>query len=166
MRRERIIDLKRRAIPSKGGDGFTLIELLVVIAIIAILAAILLPVLNAARVRAEAAGCMNNARQLMIGWVQYYNDNNDQLVNNFQGPQVALEDENQTYRSWVNDFLTWSPVDPTTGEPVTNITGIVKAPFFDYAKNIKIYKCPGDHFISPQQVAAGMTFRAAFLLNE
>ncbi|MGH7990379.1 MAG: hypothetical protein ACREDS_09360 [Limisphaerales bacterium] len=129
------------------------------IAIIAILAAILLPVLHSAQIRAEAAGCMNNSRQLMIGWVQYYNDNNDQLVNNFQGPQVALEEQQKTYRSWVNNFMSWQPLDSTVGMPVTNIDGITQAPFFQYVGNIKTYKCPGDNYISPQQIKAGMTFR-------
>ncbi|HEX3626659.1 MAG TPA: prepilin-type N-terminal cleavage/methylation domain-containing protein [Verrucomicrobiae bacterium] len=140
-------------------EGFTLIELLVVIAIIAILAAILMPVLHHAQIRAESAGCMNNARQLMIGWVQYYDDYNDQLVNNYQGPQVALEEQNKTYRSWVNDFLSWGPTDPNVGMPVTNIDGITQAPFFRYVGNIKTYKCPGDHYVSPQQLAQGMSFR-------
>lgn len=158
MRTERTT-FKGSAVSLGMSDGFTLIELLVVIAIIAILAAILLPVLHSAQIRAEAAGCMNNARQLMIGWVQYYNDNNDQLVNNYQGPLVAQEEQNKTYRSWVNDFLSWGPTDPTVGMPVTNIDGITQAPFFSYVGNIKTYKCPGDHYISPQQLTAGMSFR-------
>lgn len=95
----------------------------------------------------------------MLGWVQYYNDNNDQLVNNFQGPVVAQEEQNKTYRSWVNDFLSWGPVDPTVGMPVTNIDGITQAPFYQNVANIKVYKCPADNYVSAAQVAAGMTFR-------
>jgi prepilin-type N-terminal cleavage/methylation domain-containing protein len=46
-------------------SAFTLIEMLVVIAIIAILAALLLPVLSAAKAKAQRAACMNNLRQLV-----------------------------------------------------------------------------------------------------
>lgn len=140
-------------------NAFTLIELLVVIAIIAILAAILLPVLHQAQVRAQAAQCMNNSRQLMLSWIQYYQDNNDQLVNNYGLGFAANEEAQQTYHSWANDYMAWTLTDPVVGTSITNVNGLTKAPFYQYSRSLAIYRCPADNYLSQVQRAAGFQNR-------
>jgi len=61
----------------KTAEGFTLVELLVVIASIAILAALLFPVVSAAKNRGRRAACLNNLRQINLGVRMYSDDSRD-----------------------------------------------------------------------------------------
>jgi len=71
--------MKKRFLFLKTGNGFTLIELLVVVAIIAILAAMILPVLRKARAKAEGAVCISNLKQIGQVIAMYCADWNDRL---------------------------------------------------------------------------------------
>jgi prepilin-type N-terminal cleavage/methylation domain-containing protein/prepilin-type processing-associated H-X9-DG protein len=80
--------------PTSRAHGFTLVELLVVIAAIAVLIAMLLPALNAAREAARATQCLSNLRQCYMGFQLYAGDNKDWY------PVTATELTWGTVRTW------------------------------------------------------------------
>lgn len=112
--------------------AFTLIELLIVIAIIAILAALLLPVLTRAEERARATSCLNNLRQLTLAALTYAGDNADSICPN---GAVTMGDA-----GWVAGNVSGyaNATDPT------NLVNIQQAILFPYNQSVKIYACPSD----------------------
>src|ERR1039457_5737120 len=111
--------------------AFTLVELLVVIGIIAILAALLLPVLGKAKERSQTAGCLNNMKQLQLCYQMYVDDNNDYLPPNEVIPDLDV--------SWV---LGAAQTDVTT-------TNIQKSLIFHYNNKLKCYFPPSKGLIFP-----------------
>jgi prepilin-type N-terminal cleavage/methylation domain-containing protein/prepilin-type processing-associated H-X9-DG protein len=120
--------------------GFTLIELLVVIAIIAILAAMLLPVLSKARMQAWRSQSANNVRQLQLGALMYASDNNGVLLPN--APYTPLFPGS---KEWV-DVSTMSYIEGMGNEVgntnITLYTDALLAPFL--TGETTVYKSPGD----------------------
>ena len=123
----------------KPARGFTLIELLVVIAIIAILAAMLLPALSQAKIKAQVIQSLANIKQVQMGWQMYAGDNNDYMVPN--APLTAALSRN-TWCGTQGEDWHFSGANTNPAQYTASIIG----PYM--GNQLGVYKCPGDNIPS------------------
>jgi prepilin-type N-terminal cleavage/methylation domain-containing protein/prepilin-type processing-associated H-X9-DG protein len=116
--------------------GFTLIELLIVIAIIAILAAMLMPVLSQAKKRAQGAQCLSNSRQMMFAMTLYGSENHDYFPPN--------PDDGNT-----DPGYNWCSGEAGTNQPQEFNPDVLANPNLSLligylGGNVNLFRCPSD----------------------
>jgi prepilin-type N-terminal cleavage/methylation domain-containing protein/prepilin-type processing-associated H-X9-DG protein len=126
-------------------DGFTLIELLVVIGTVAILATLLLPALAGTKPNSQAFQCLENLRQLTLGWQMYAGDNNGRLApngNQSDTPPGILPDDPKLLSG--GSLYQWCPGNMNAYNP-QQTAFVQDSALYQYVLNTALYHCPADY---------------------
>ena len=122
-----------------AGHGFTLVELLTSIAIIAILAALLFPLVARSLAAAREANCQSNLRQLMTGFLAFAHDHNDQLPGSFWDLKQKTEVDPDHW-DWLRG----------NAAPLQWTSGPAGGTLFNYVNHaFPLYRCPGRDVNAP-----------------
>jgi prepilin-type N-terminal cleavage/methylation domain-containing protein/prepilin-type processing-associated H-X9-DG protein len=134
--------------------GFTLVELLVVMATVGILAVLLLPAIAGTKPNSQVFQCMENQRQLMLGWQMYAADNTDLLPPNDYPylTSYAQSGANQSkLKNWVVGSMAVA-VDAGDSPYISGGVSELLGPntlLSPYITNRAVYHCPADNYVDP-----------------
>jgi prepilin-type N-terminal cleavage/methylation domain-containing protein len=139
--------------PSCRRSAFTLTELLVVIGIIAVLIAVLMPVLSKARAEANRTVCLSNIRQLGMGILMYCNDNSGYF------PTCAYPSDGLDFVAMNDDWIWWQ------ANRNLNDSAIAKYLAASGSALQRIFRCPSDTFDSRRPAVAIMAGQGPYLFS-
>ena len=139
-------------------SGFTVVELVILTALAFFLSLLLLPSLARTKPNGTAAQCLNNLRQFNAAWLMYSADNQDRVPNNYGVSETISAIQTGTLGNWANNVMTWSASSSIYDQSNTNGNWVGSVGRY-LTDPPRVYKCPADTFLSPQQVASGYRAR-------
>jgi type II secretory pathway pseudopilin PulG len=132
-----------------------------VVAIIGILAALLLPALSKAKLKAQGLACASNLQQLTRGCIMYSHDNNGELVSSWP---LGSGTNAVNPQSWCPGWGSMAPQDLTYGPApeysATNVYAPQHGAIWQYNNSAAIYRCPTD-----RRSIAGIPLVRSFSMN-
>jgi prepilin-type processing-associated H-X9-DG protein len=132
--------------------GFTFVELLVVLATVGILAVLLLPAIAGTKPSSQAFQCMENQRQLTLGWQMYAADNSDLLPPNDYPylTSYAQAGANQAkMKNWVVGTMAAGADAADHPFQIGKVSELLdpNTLLSPYVKNRAVYHCPADNYV-------------------
>ncbi len=142
--------LGRRMLKYSRTRGLTIVELLVVITIIAVLAALLLPAIQAVRERSRVSTCLNNLRQIGLAIVEFSQCNQQRLPaswrtirdENGKSEQIAVYHLQQTSFSWRTTILPYLDEQPLHDQLNFSSTPIANDNAELVGTLLSVFQCP------------------------
>ncbi len=131
--------MRLKAGQEKMGTGFTLLELVVSASLVLVLASLTLPAINSARAKAQRVQCLENQRQIILGWSLFAGDHSGRLPANGYTPGGG----DPANPLWVQGYMN-PKVAPDDAFDEKLLVDSGYAQLGQYVSNPAVYRCPSD----------------------